>query len=1142
MTDLAAWLEEKGLGQYAKLFEREKLTLDLLSRVTDADLRGLGIPLGHRLLILEGARAASATQIAGAVPNSPTNSKTSQEAADRRPLTVVFCDLADSIPVSRHFGPEEFRALLNTYRAACSSPLRRYGGYAARYVGDGILIYFGYPFAHENDAERALYASIEIRSAVAELDRESREKGGPKIGVHIGIATGEVVVGEIGGGEAAEEAAVTGEAPNLAARLQSLAPTGSIYIDQMTRDLVGEQFEYVSLGEKHLKGFDRPVAVWDIVGERPFTRFESHSGITARLVGREPQIAALAKQWHLAVSGSGQIAVISGRAGMGKSRLAEAVRAQAVDAARRGLSPAPSVIRLQCSQMHTNTPFYPVARAIERLAGIDRTDDSGLRLAKLGRLLDQSKFTGSGSARPLLAELIGAGAAINPLPASMGARELRLQRMEILRAWVTAAARLQPVLLVFEDLQWIDPTSLELLELLIDHVQDAAILIIVTHRTSDASNEEYAKPNKDLTDWRAIPNVATYTVDELSSDEAAKLISEIAGTHSVPRDVIDAISRRALGNPLYIQELTRAWLETNSSDTITSAPGHQDDPSILRIPTSLSSALMERIDQLGPAREATLHAAIIGNEFSIDLLKRISLQPEADITMSLRMLERLGIMKLVTGAPESTYRFSHALLQTAAYGSLLTNRRKDLHRQVAIALEQDRAANLDVSIELIAQHFARDHSAEKAIRLWQEAAEQAAAKSAHHEAARLLDNALDVLPELPDSPKRLGLELDLTAASAATLRSLHGYAAPIVEARYLRAQALCEQIDAPLMRFYVNWGLFQCNIVKEDLSYADAIAERLMSSANEHSASMRADANLAMGMCHLLQSEFSSARQFLELATSLTDPATDQPNRLTHGQNTGIFAQSNLAHTLAFLGFAERARQISDENVQIARRRMEEPTHLYSLINALTFAARVFLLFREPEVVNQLSIELLQLATRHRYAYYEAIANAQLGWATAENGELAAGISAMRSAMTALQETGTRLATRGFWVQLAGFEFHSGNHAEARRILEDLSDRKGASGWAPEIYRLLGCLAEHQGEETRQQAEHWFRKSIETARHQEGRTLELRATISLALHLRTAGRSREACTLLSDCVARCPTLDKTRDMDQAQAFIREWEG
>jgi class 3 adenylate cyclase/tetratricopeptide (TPR) repeat protein len=1143
MTEIAGWLEGLGLSQYSALFAQENLTLELLPDLSDEDLKGLGIPLGHRLVILKAARLLPVpTSVATAGSGPRRRNEPSPRGADRRPLTVMFCDLADSVPLSRHFGAEEFRSLLNTYRELCVGPIRRYGGFTARYAGDGIMIYFGYPSAHEDDAARALWAGLEILACIAERDACSSDRG-PKFAVHIGVSTSEVVVGDIISGDTAEAAAVTGDAPNLAARLQSLAAPGTMLIDRATRELAGELFDYRSLGSQRLKGFEQPVAVWQVAGDRPFTRFEARSRPPTQLVGRKSQLKVLYRQWGLARAGQGQVTLISGEAGIGKSRLIDAARRHAIEEARRNNTAGPLAIRLQCSPFHINTPFYPITRAIGRLAEFERADDARARLAKLQVLLDRWPVTGMDNALAVVADLMGVAHPQGSQLAATGSRERRLLQLEMLQYWLKAVAKVGPVLLAIEDVQWIDPTSQHLLSRLIGDVHKTAMLIAATLRTEGKASESTQRLVAGAgADWLLAPGVEILDIDELSDEETRQLITEVAGARQIPQAVIAAISDKALGNPLHIEELTRGWLDAMRTSAKQQPGSQAGDATEVRIPESLSSALIARVDQLGPAKEVALRAAVVGSEFTADLLSALGGQRPATVRASLNMLVRAGVLRPITGATEPTYGFTHALVQEAAYGSLLASHRKDLHLKVAMALEEARATRPDVSADIIAQHYAKSHWPGKAIRLWKEAAGQAVAKSAHDEAARMLDCALALIDDLA-GPERLVLELDLTAASAAALRSVRGYAAPVVEARYLRARELCGKVDAEQMRFYVDWGLFQCYFVKGQSKRADEFAESLMLNASRLPDALRADAYLATGMVRLLQGDLASSREFLELAVALTDPARDLPNQLTHGQNPGIFARSNLGHTLAFLGFADRARKIAMENIQMVRARQGEPSQLYTYINALTFASRIFLLFREADAVNEMSQELLQLARRSHYAYYEAIAEAQLGWAMAERGSVQAGIDAMQAGIAAVARTGTKLATRGFRIHLAELYIKSRNSKRALSILQQIKSEHGdGSGvWDAEIMRVQGQLSLLEGERSFSEAEEWFNSSLTLARNRGLETFELRSSISYAHLLRMTKREGDAVKLLSICLSRCSARGETRDVAEAKSIIQKIE-
>ena len=979
MCALTRFLANLGLERYADVFAREDITLDLLPQLSDSDLTELGVTVGHRVRIrqaLAAMRAESSIRADQAALERPPQ-KPPPRDTERRPLSLMFCDLVDSVHLSRRLGAEGFRTVLNAYQDVCSQAIRGYGGYPARFIGDGVLAYFGYPVAHEDDAERALRAGLAIIEGLPGLNTQLRQNGGPDLAVRIGIASGDVVVGDIIGTQSQELAAVTGDAPNLAARLQSVADRNSIVVDEPTRSRAAGQFEYRDLGTKMLKGFDVPVQVWQVVGESVATRFEARNRRPTRFVGRQHQLADLMRQWERARLGHGQTALISGRAGIGKSRITDAVRQQALLNAKRDGSPEPLPIRLQCSPYHINTPLHPLIRLLERMAGFERADRPQDRLSKLEQLIKRFQFDGGEECLPLLADLMSIPMGPSLL-LSGGGREKRLKQLDLLQRWLQSLAMVQPVLLGFEDVQWIDPSTQQFLNRLVDTTGSIPILILLTLRSAPESADGSGSPAEDAgADWLLRPGVQPYEIMELNEAESLSLIADVAENLKVPELVATAISAKGQGIPLFLEELTRGWLMASGRSVADSASGPpQDAASALTIPDSLSSALMARVDQLGSAKEVALQAAVIGREFSVGLLSKVARMTESSARSILEDLVHADILKPLRSAQEPSYLFKHALIQDAAYGSLLTARRKDMHRQVALVLEEERATQHDIPLELIAQHYAKNSSPGKAIQLWRQAAEQAIAQSAQHEAARMLEQALALLPELPETPERLELELDLTSESAAALRATRGYAAADVEARYLRARELCDRCPSPRVRFNVDWGLFQCNLVKGELSRAEEFAESLLTKAAGLSDGLKADAYLATGMVRLHQGEFENARAFLEQAAGLTDSNHDSPHPFTHGQNPGIFCRSNLAHTLAFLGQADRARALVEENLSIAGARQAEPSHLYTFVNALAFASRVHMLLADPKSVERIAKELLRIAEKYHFTYYAAIAKA----------------------------------------------------------------------------------------------------------------------------------------------------------------------
>lgn len=1141
MDGLYDWLAARGLERYAELLAKEHVTLDVLGQITNRDLHELGVPMGDRIRILnaavvlrEGARAANLP-----VPQlrAPERKET-----EHRAITVLICDLVNSVVLSREYGAERIRDVYHALRSSCSEIVGRFGGFVARQQSDQMLACFGYPDAMEDNAERAIRAGLEIIRGMAELNAQLQRDSTEPLAVHIGLATGPVVIGDIVSGGTTEVAAVTGDAPNLAARLQAESWPNTVLADQATRELAGEQFEYVALEPQLLKGFEKPVTAWLLLGERLATRFEAHARHSTRFIGRQERIAALIAQWEKARKGEGGVALISGRAGIGKSRMTDIVREQIMEQARVEGIEAPVAIRLQCSSMRSNSPLHPFIRAIGRLAGFERQDSLSGRATKLARLLEASGFVGDAADRALIAELLELPHD-SRLNTDLGSREKRLRQLDLLQAWLQPPdPRRQPLLLAIEDLQWIDPTSRQLLERLIADAHRFAILILITHRIDHGEDMRPDGHGGTEDHYRMLrPGIAVHEIEELDPPLARQLMVEVAGNQEIPPDVAAAILDKGEGIPLYIEVLTREWLDSVNSDNAGDGRKGGRAANEVPVPQSLSSSLMARVDRLGPAKDIALQASVIGREFDLAILEKVTQLSGPVLQANLDRMARAEILRVIERSGERSYVFRHALFQDVAYGSMLSPRRKDLHLRVALALEDEQAVRPEISTDLIAQHYARDSQPGKAVRLWLQAAEGAIQRSAHHEAANMLRQALSHLSELANTAAKPALELELRRKLAAALRSILGYAASEVEETYRRADELCAGGAPPETRFDIGWGLFQCYLVKGEIGLADHFAERLMLGAEVLPDALRADAFLANGMVQLHQGEFEEARAALEQATALTNPRRDAVNLFTHGQNPGVFCRSNLAHTLAFLGRASKARKLVEENLEIARARSTDPAHLYTYVNALTFAARVYLLLRDTVAVKRVSGELLQLAKRHKYAYYEAIAETQIGWAEATERPGSDGIEAMRKGLAALDRTGTELAARGFYLQLAELHVARGEKAAGDAALRKaLSGNTGTRIWDVEAFRVEGLIAMLEPLADPQAAERGFRTSLLRAREQGALTLELRTLSSYLAFLRAQGRTDEATVLLKQSISELDQRQASSDVCDAQVLLQRF--
>ncbi len=1131
MGELDQWLEGIGLGQYAEILAREHVDLALLPALTDHDLRALGLPLGHRRIMLDAIERLSGS---GPAVSSVWQAGAPAGDAERRQLTVMFCDLVNSSALARQLDPEDLRDVIGAYRHSCTLPVQRFGGFVQRFVGDGVLAFFGYPTALEDEAERAIRAGLGIVEEVGRLAAEVRSKHALDLKVRIGIATGPVVVGDILGEGLTERAAVVGQAPNFAARLQELAAPNAIVIALATRQLAAERFEYLDLGEHTLKGFEHATDVFQVLRERPANRLEARGSILTSLFGRERELTRLLSLWAKCENSEGQVVFVCGSAGLGKSRLAAAVRQQVASSQAADPQRPPRVLSFQCQPFHVNAVLHPVIRQLEGLAGIELADSGELKLSKLNSLLDKSALEAEG--RPFIADLLGI-----KVPGSdpaIGSRERRQRTLEALQAWIGSFAADRPLLLIFEDLQWLDPTSKQLFGRLVSWAQGSRTLIIATLRTNGSSHATPTGSNGSKLEavWLGQRHVNLCTLSQLGVPESKQLVQEATRGRPLTASMVETIVRRAEGNPLYIEELTKGMVDLQTGEAAEAVEGSR----LQSIPATLSGYLLVRLDQLGPAREVAQSAAVIGPEFSLDLLSKIMAVPGDRLLPRLESLIKAELIARSDTPAGVGFVFKHALIQDAAYQSLLRRTRKTMHLRIAEELRARQSGDASITHDVIAEHYALGDAHRDAIEEWKRAAEIAFERSAQVEAANLLGKALAIVGELPEEPGRLALELELTMQLAAALGSTQGYAAPEVERKYMRAGSLCDALGKTLLRFNVDFGLMLSNLVKGDLRSAGRFAQALMQSSEQHPDQPRVDAYLANGMVQMNMGRFDEARTLLERGVALTRPEFDEPHFFTHGQNPGIFCRSYLAHALAFMGRADDAIRLIRENVALAKARSRDARHIYTHVNALAFACRVYLLLRDNVAVNQLSGELISISRRNSYAYYETIGTIQQGWAMATAGAWAPGARQMRDGLALLEQTGTGLGARGFHVQLAEIQIRLGDKLEALNALDKAGQPRGLGtrAWDAEIERVRGEAFLLPPDAAPSAAETSFANAMTIARRQEARVLQLRAAVSQARLLQRLSRTEEGHALLGECMRECEGMRGTRDFSDAEEVIR----
>jgi class 3 adenylate cyclase/predicted ATPase len=1112
MDDVGRWLTGLGLGKYAKTFADNEVDFQVLPQLTEQDLEKLGIPLGHRKKLLQAIACLGDTVTTAHV------SRASKAAAraERRHLTVMFCDLADSTALSVRFDPEDLREVIRRYQGCCTHIIKRFKGYISRFMGDGLLVFFGYPQADEYDAEHAVHAGLEIVESVPkiELGRDIHLRA------RIGIATGEVVVGDLIGEGASEEEAAVGETPNLAARLQGLAEPDSVVIADATRALVGELFEYADLGRQNLKGFDKPVQAWRVQGKRAVeSRFEATRAATrlSSLIGRDEEMELLRRRWRQAQAGEGQVVLLVGEPGIGKSHLVHSFREQ--------VAGTPQILlRYYCSPYHQNSALFPVINQLERAARLAHNDPQSVKLDKLVALLGPSSQNVSEVA-PLFAVLLSPSTDPRHGPPTVTAKRHKDRTLEALETQLTGLATRQPLVVIFEDLHWSDPTTLELLERLVDRAQTLPALFLITYRP------EISLP------WSDSPHVTTLILNRLGRSECRALVGGLTGGKPLPAAVLGQIVSHSDGIPLFAEELTKMVLEAGFLQDRGDHYALDGQLPPLAVPTTLKDSLMARLDRLGPVKEVAQIGAVIGRQFVYRLLAALSPLNEAALHDALGQLTAAELIYRRGTPPDASYTFKHALVQDAAYQSLLRSNRENIHQRIAKKLEQDSDLQPGVTPELLAHHYSEGGAPLEAIRHWRRAAEQALTQSAPVEAINHVRHALESLKRLPDSPERMQLELQLATELGAALRAIRGYAAPEVEDIYRKARELCAHMENAPEQFKVEWALMQLFLVRGDLVRTSELSRSLLSHAERSKdQGLLLDAHLANGMALFHLGDFAVARDHLQKGVAVSQPHADKPHLFTHGQDPGVFCLSYLAWTLWFLGYPDQAKQRVEEAVATAVRK----AHTFSHVSALCFAARVYQCRRDYAQVKRIAQEMIELARDRGFAYYEAQGVIQHGWALAVMDGEESGIKQMHEGLSALKKTGTVLGLRGFLLQLAEGYHRLGTDKQAVSALDEAEHQEREMGthcWDAEIARLRGELLAAGSSAEQGEAATAFDAGLNIARRQGARSLELRTAVSYARLLGQQGRHEEVKRLLTDRLKGFVEGRETVDLREAHALL-----
>jgi class 3 adenylate cyclase/tetratricopeptide (TPR) repeat protein len=1082
MQQIAEWLEKLGMSEYAERFAENDIDTAVLRHLSDQDLKELGVSLGHRRKML-----AAIAALVGAVQAPPqpalTESKP-QDTAERRQVTVMFSDLVGSTALSARMDPEDLREVISAYQKSVAETVQRFGGFVAKYMGDGVLVYFGYPQAHEDDAERAVRGGLELIAAVGEI------KSQVTLQTRVGIATGTVVVGGLIGSGAAQEQPVVGETPNLAARLQGIAEPNTVVIAESTRRLLGNLFELEDLGAKDLKGISGPVPAWAAV--RPGSvesRFEALRTATTPLVGRDEEIELLMRRWEQAKRGDGCVVLISGEPGIGKSRIVQIV----VD--RLGAEPH-TRLRYFCSPHHQDSALYPSITQFQRAAGFRREDTVEQRLDKLEAVLALGTNEVNEVA-PLVAEPLSIPTAGRYPPLDLSPQRRKEKTLRAKVAQVEGLAARQPVLMVFEDIHWSDPSTRELLDLTVDRVSTLRILVIITFRP------EFTPP------WVGRPHVALLSLNRLPPRRRAEMIACLTGGKALPKEIADQIIDRTDGAPLFIEEMTKAVVEsgllTDAGDRYTVA----GPLPLLAIPTTLNASLLARLDRMASVREVAQIAAALGRQFSHELISAVAPLPQQQLDEALAQLVRAELIFRRGSPPDAEYTFKHILVQDAAYSTLLRRRRQQLHARITATLEGQFPDIVEAQPELLARHCAEAGLVEKAVGYWLEAGQQAIARCAMTEAAAQLRKGLDLLSGAPDSAARQERELDLQIALGSALMATKG-AAPEPGEVFARARQICEQVNRPVQLERVLEGQFGFRFTRGELDQAEHHAEEIRQLGEAlNDVRWKFIGSACSGHICCWRGKFDEARAYYENALSLWDPTY---RAFASTLDPYVVILTFLSRTLLCLGYVDQARLRQDEALAEARRRsafnLVFVQGIYTGVRATEGLQSAQMMLRSAE-------EMVAISSEQGFPLWLGTGNMMRGWCLGAMGQAAEGIALLLQGIATWRPTSNLgypfiLTMLAEVYGIAGQPEEGLNRlAEAAEWVERIQDR-----WAEaEIHRLRGTLLRSMHEYSA--AEDSYRRALAVARQQSAKFWELRAALDLARLWRDQGRRTEARDLLA---------------------------
>ena len=1126
-------LQREGRTSYRALKRQLALDDEYLAdlMVELIEVKRLAVDQDGTMLVWTGAASTPLPMSPPATQDTPsTQAETLPTAppppdAERRQLTVLFCDLVDSTPLASQLDPEDWRAVVQAYQDTCARVIARYDGHIAQYLGDGLLVYFGYPQAHEDDAQRAVRAGLGMIDALGQLNIRLSQERRVQLAVRLGIHTGLVVVGDVGSGTRQEQLAL-GETPNIAARLQGIALPNTLVVSAATQQLLGGFFTSQSLGTTVLKGLAQPVEVYQVLHEsmaRSRLEAAGRTGLTP-LVGREQEVALLRARWTQVKEGMGQVVLLSGEAGIGKSRLVQRLTEHVATEPQAWLTPC------QCSPYYQNTALYPMIDLLERVVlRFEREESSQQKLSKLEGFVVQYGLP-LAEAVPLFATLLSLPLGTDYAPLTVSPEQQKQQTLHALLTILLRIAAQQPVLFIMEDLHWVDPSTLELLSLLVDQGPTARILVLLTFRP------DFSPP------WTGRSHLTQVTVPRLPRQQATEMTDRVAHGKALPPEVVEQVVTKTDGVPLFVEELTKMVLESGLLQEREERYELTGPLLPLAIPTTLHDSLMARLDRLGAVKSLAQLGATLGREFSYELLRAVAPWDEDTMQRGLHQLVVAEFLYQRGVPPQATYTFKHALIQDVAYQSLLRSTRQQHHQRIAQTLEAQFPATVATQPELVAQHYTVAGCAEQAIPFWQRAGHHASDRSANLEAISHVTTGIELLTTLPETPARTQQALTLHIALGAALQRAKGHAAPEVEHVYTQARALCQQIGETPELVQVLFGLWRFYVVRSQLHTARELGDTLLRLAQHaHDPARSVAAHYARGFTWFNLGVFPAARLHLEAGIARYTPDQHHAPVFRIGQDLGVACQGNAARTLWVLGYPEQALARLHEALGLAH----ALSHPYSLAWLRCQACWVYQSCRDVPAVHEQAEATVALATEHGFPLWVAGGTIARGWALALQDQVEAGMAQICQGITAWRATGAALSVPYLYTLLAEVAAHLGHMddglqalAEAHTLVEQHEERY----WEAEVCRLRGVILLRQPGTAQGEAETWLQRALDVARHQEAKSLELRAATSLSRLWQQQGKQAAARELLAPIYGWFTEGFDTVDLQEARTLMEELEG